>query len=468
MKRIMSFLLIFEGLLLLGLSPVALVNQEPVWPVVIPSLMALIFGALIYLFLGKSSGISTNKENISWIIFVWIVALLIGTIPYLLSKGFDSLTDILFETISGFTATGTSILPNPEILPKSILFWRSLTQWYGGILTISMLLLVFPKINIGGYKIFSLEDDRKHLITSVFIIYGLLTLAQVILLLAGGINLFKSFCISFATISTGCFLPDQTSVANYTPYLHFIMAGFMLLSGLGGLFYFKLFVLKKSNFRKHEEFRLYFYSFLIISVLFAWILSHTQSIQNRGEIFAKSIFQAASFLSSSGYEISEFRLWPHFFQPVLYLLILVGGCTNSSSGGIKLSRFIVLFRNIRTPFKNPSGDSEVSKISFNGKEIDEDTNLTILTFVSIFGFVLVLGTLVLTFVTNDLNTSVFLTITALSTFGHSMDLSGLPQAGKILISFLMLMGRLEILPFLALLIPSFYRNSPLSSEKLID
>lgn len=467
-KGTLSLLLILEGLLLLFCTPIALNNNEQFWPLIVPSLIALIVGgSLMYISSKSSHNVISNKKSIFLIVLIWCITVIIGALPFFLSKSINSFTDILFETISGLTSTGTSLLPIPKILPKSILFWRSLTQWYGGILTISLLLLVFPEINIGGYKIFSIKENKSYLVARVFIIYCILTFMQVILLSSGGMSVFNSFCISFATMSTGCFLPDNIAIASYTPYNQMIIAVFMFLSGISVLFYYKLFTLKKSIFRKNEEIRLYFSSFLVMSILFSWIL-YSQSNHDRVEIIRGSIFQTASFLSSSGFEISEYRLWPHYFLPVLYLLIVIGGCTNSSSGGIKMSRFLVLFRNIKTPFKNPLNDSDGSEISLNGKKIDDETNLNVLTFITIFGFVLVLGTLVLTFATNDLEKSVFLTVTALSTFGHNMNLADLPQAGKILISILMLIGRLEIFPFLALLVPSFYKKSTLDSEKLID
>ncbi len=463
-QGIMYLLLILEGLLLLFCVPIAFGNHERLWPFVIPSLVSMsVGGYLMYNSSKRNTNVASNRENIGLIILTWVVVVCIGTLPFFLSKSFNSFTDILFETISGFTSTGTSILPNPEILPKSILFWRSLTQWYGGILTISMLLIVFPEINIGGYKIFTIKENKKYLVTQVFFIYGVLTLLQVILLYAGGINLFKSFCISFATISTGCYLPDNVAIDTYTPYNQIIMAVFMFLSGMGGIFYYKLSTLKKSNFRKTEEIRFYLISFLIISILFLWIM-YLQNHHNWGEVIRRSIFQAASFLSSSGYDISGYRLWPHYFQPVLYFLIVVGGCTNSSSGGIKMSRFLILFRNIKRQFKYPTFDLEKPKITFNGRDIDEETNLNILSFISIFGFLLFLGTFLLTIVTNDIKKSVFLTFSAVSTFGHNIDLSGFPQAGKILLSMLMLIGRLEIFPFLVLVIPAFYKNTLVSSE----
>ncbi|WP_303922563.1 TrkH family potassium uptake protein [Draconibacterium sediminis] len=454
----MSLFLFLEGGLLLLCLFIALVNSEPVWFILVPSFIAFLVGGLTYLYFKNNSKMFSIKEHIVFILFIWIVSILIGTIPFLISKSFHSFADSLFESVSGFTATGTTTLTNPESLPKSILFWRSLTQWYGGILTISMLLLVFPEINIGGYKLFAIERDKKNLIIRVFIVYIILTVVQVLLLSAGGNNLFKSFCISFATISTGCFLPDKTSIGDYTPFAQIVMAVFMFLSGLGGLFYYKLSILKRSNFKVNEEFRFYSISFLTITVLFAWIL-HSMNKFNGGEIIRGSIFQTVSFLSSTGYEISEYRLWPHYVQPFLYLLIVVGGCTNSSSGGIKISRFLVLFRNIRMQFKNPLRDAEVAEISYNGQKINEETNLNILTFITIFGFVLVVGTLVLTFITNDLKKSVFLTVTALSTFGHNMGLTDIPHVGKIFVSMLMLIGRLGIFPFLALLLPSFYKKS---------
>ncbi len=457
-KGIISLLFIVEGFLFLCCAPIALSNNELLLPFIIPSVISFFVGGFMFFFSSKKiDNITSNKGNILLIIFTWIVVVFAGTLPFLLSNSIHSFADIFFETVSGLTSTGTSILSNPEMLPKSVLFWRSLSQWYGGILTIIMLLAVFPEINIGGYKIFSIEENKLYVITRVFVVYCVLTFIQVIFLFAGGISLYQSFCISFATLSTGCFLPDKTAVASFTPYIQLIMTVFMILSGFGGLFYYKLSRLNKPVLRKNEEFRFFILSFLIISILFLCIL-HYRGNFNPGKIIRESIFQAASFLSSSGYSVSEYSLWPNYFQPLLYLLIVVGGCTNSSSGGIKMSRFLILFRNIKRQFKNPLSDSDASEITLNGKKTGKEINLNILSFITIFGFVLVFGALVLTFITNDLEKSVFLTVTALSTFGHNINLSNLPHAGKLLLSLLMLIGRLEIFPFLVLLIPSFYKT----------
>ncbi|MBN1987459.1 MAG: TrkH family potassium uptake protein [Prolixibacteraceae bacterium] len=463
---IISLLLILEGIAFLFCAAFAIHYHEKPVPFIIPFLVSTIFGIFtFYISTKKRNNTSSNRENVSLIIFIWFVVIIIGTLPFLLSKSISSYTDILFETISGFTSTGSTILPDPGTLSKSILLWRSLSQWYGGILTIIMLLLIFPEINLGGYEIFSLQENKLNLVFRVFIMYCALTFLQVLLLRAGGINLFKSMCISFGTISTGCFLPDKTAIAGYTPYIQSTMAAFMFLSGIGGVFYYKLSKLNLSISKRNDETRIYLISGVFIVIIFFWII-HFQYNHKFGEILRESIFQTASFLSSSGYEISGYSSWPHYFQPLIYLLIFIGGTTNSASGGIKMSRFLILFRNIKRQFENPVSDSNISEIIFNNKKIGEKINLKILTFITIFGVILVFGTLVLSVITNDLKKSVFLTITALSTFGHNISLSGLPQAGKIVLSLLMLIGRLEIFPLLVLFIPSFYKNTPARSKNL--
>jgi trk system potassium uptake protein TrkH len=389
-----------------------------------------------------------------------------GTMPYLIDKSIPSKVDVLFETISGFTTTGTSILANIEQLPGSILFWRSLTHWAGGITTIIMTVTVIPSLNFAGNKLFSLESlsgeqpvhDLRFIIIRVFIIYLLLTVAQVLFLFAGGMNLFESLCHSFGTVSTGCFSPKNAGIAPYSKYLQYIMVLFMFLSGMSYLLFYSVITGNFKTVKQDDEIRAYSIIIAFVALFITGVL-FTQTGKQFGTAFNEGIFQAVSFASSSGYSNTEYLSWPDYTLPPMYLLLIIGGCVGSASGGIKMSRSLVLFRNFRLQFINPNSNTNISGIKYNGKVINADTNLSILAFISVFGLVIVLGTIVLSIFENDLKRSAFLAISALSTFGQNLNLSDFPNAGKIVLSLMMFLGRLEIFPVLLLLVPSFYRRN---------
>jgi trk system potassium uptake protein TrkH len=459
--------LLFEGLSFLMCIPVAFYYSEPLFTFFIPALISIATGFLLYFFSDKKfSAIKDNKESVFLIIVSWFTMILAGTLPYFISKTIPSGVDIFFETISGFTTTGTSVVPNIEQLPKSILFWRSLTHWVGGITTIVMFVAILPSFNFGGNRLFSLglypnEKPSGYLrpvIFRVFMIYLVLTVAQVLLLHAGGMNIFRSLCYSFGTVSTGCFSPEKSGIAGSTFYIQYIFALFMFLSGISYLVYYMVISWKKKVIKKNDEIRTYLFIILIATLLITAVL-HFKTGVEIGLAFREGIFQVVSFVSTSGYSNTEYLSWPDFTQPFLYLLLIIGGCTGSAGGGIKMSRFLVLFRNFGLQFKNPANsETNISSIKFNGKSISEITNLSILTFISVFGIVFVLGTIALSFFVPDLKKSVFLAISALSNFGYHQNLSGFPTTGKVVLNLLMFLGKLEIFPMLLLFFPAFYKR----------
>jgi trk system potassium uptake protein TrkH len=215
---------------------------------------------------------------------------------------------------------------------------------------------------------------------------------------------------------------------------------------------------KKKVIKKNDEIRTYLFIILIATLLITAVL-HFKTGVEIGLAFREGIFQVVSFVSTSGYSNTEYLSWPDFTQPFLYLLLIIGGCTGSAGGGIKMSRFLVLFRNFGLQFKNPANsETNISSIKFNGKSISEITNLSILTFISVFGIVFVLGTIALSFFVPDLKKSVFLAISALSNFGYHQNLSGFPTTGKVVLNLLMFLGKLEIFPMLLLFFPAFYKR----------
>lgn len=466
---IISFILIIEGFAYLLCIPVAIYYHEPLNPFFIPALIVFVPGLVLYFVSSKKvEPLKSNREGFVLIIFSWLLLILAGTLPYLSGKTMPSLVDTFFETISGVTTTGSSILTNIEQLPRSILFWRSLTQWLGGIATIIMVMTIIPLLNIGGYKLFSLEvktfPDFRFIVKRIVIIYFVLTVAQVLLLCSGGMNLFKSLCYSFGTVSTGCFSPNNERIAEYSPYIQYIITLFMFLSGASYVVYYHIITGKFKTAKKNEEIRVYSVIIIFIALFITGIL-YLQSGKRLESAFRESIFQVTSFVTSSGYSITDYSLWPDYILAILFFLLLIGGSTSSPSGGIKMSRFLVVFRNLKLQFKNPNSPSNISEVKYQGRNIDEDTNLSVLTFITVFGMFFVLGTIVLSLFENDLKNSAFLSISALTTFGHNLNLSGIPNAEKIILSFLMLLGKLEIFPLLLVLIPSFYRNTIKTSKK---
>lgn len=467
-----AFIILFVGTSFLLCIPFAIFYNEPLEPFFTSTTILLISGVLIYVFSGKKPvTITSNRERVILITLLWAILILAGTLPYFISKTIPSVIDIFFETISGMTTTGSSILSNPADLPKSILFWRSLTHWLGGLATIISLITIVPALNIGGYKLLSREEKIAHKfsfrIVWIVLIYCTMTLSQVLLLCLGGMNLFESLCHSFGTVSTGSFSPRIDSIAGYSPYIQYIMALFMFLSGFSYLVYFLVITGKFKKALTIDESRIYFIVFASVSLLMTGIL-YFKVGKGFDTALRESVFQIASFVSSSGYYNTSYLLWPSHILPLVYLLIFIGGSSSSASGGIKMSRFLIIIRNFRQQFKIPAISSKAFTVKYNGSNIDQNTNLSILTFVTVFGFVFVLGTILLSLFGIELEKCVFLSISALSTFGHNTGLSDFSAAGKIILSMMMIVGRLEIYPLLLLLVPLFYKTPDHIIDEILE
>ncbi|OFX35420.1 MAG: hypothetical protein A2W90_15515 [Bacteroidetes bacterium GWF2_42_66] len=456
-------MILFTGTSFLLCIPYAIYYHEPLLPFYLPALIALISGFLFYTVSDKKyETIKNNRERVVLIISLWLVLIMAGTMPYFISKTIPSTVDVFFETISGMTATGSSILTNPEGFPKSILFWRSLTHWIGGLATIGILFIIMPSLNVGGYELFSVKENParsfRFVAVRVFMIYCVLTLAQVLLLFTGGMNLFESLCHSFGTVSTGCFSPKNDSIAGYSFYLQYIMAFFMFLSGVSYVIYYLVITGKWKEAARVEESRIYLIVLVSVLALVAGML-YFKVEKEFTAAFRESVFQVTSFVSSSGYSVTNYLKWPSHILPLLYLLLFIGGCSGSASGGIKMSRFLVLLKNLRLQFKIPDLSLNQPPVKYNRINIDENNNLSILTFITVFGILFVVGTIFLSLCGTDLERSVFLAVSALSTYGYNMGLSDFPNSGKMVLSFLMIAGRLEIYPLLLLFLPWLYKSA---------
>jgi len=449
------------GCALLIFAPIAGYYHEAVAPFVVSGTLVFAAGTLLFFFSGREIGKITEKKDIFVVVTVtWLVFILAGTLPYVFSHTFHSFIDVIFETTSGFTTTGSSVLKEVGELPKSIALWRSFTQWLGGIGTLVTVVSVFPLLNIGGYGSFALKKpetqqlfhDFKSLFFPILAIYSSLTIVQILLMHWGGMPLFESVCYAFGLVSSGCFSPAGLNVADYSSYIQYLMIAFMWLSALSTLFYFGVLTRPWGKTRQNEEVKIYGLTLLIVLLVVSGALFF-KSAGGIEPVLRNGLFQVTSFMTSTGYATSNYLQWPAYSLFLLLFLLFVGGSSASTSGGIRIPRLVILMKNLKLVFHRLNAESDEDQVRYNAEPIDETTNLSILTFVTLFGFILIAGTIFLAALGIDFEQSAFLAITSLTNFGHSLNMVDLPTTGKVILSLLMVMGRLEIVPVLMLLSP---------------
>jgi trk system potassium uptake protein TrkH len=358
-------------------------------------------------------------------------------------------------------------LANIEGLPKSILFWRSLTHWLGGMATLIFVIAALPQLNIGGYRSFSIgtllhgkkAPGFSNIIKHIIVVYFALTVTQILLLYLGGMNLFESFCHSFGTVATGSFSPKSGSIEGYSPYIQIIMALFMMLAGMGYVFYFFLITGKLKTAIRNEEIRWYGFITLSVTAVITAVL-YFKTGSGFEMVFRQGLFQSISFITTTGYSTANYLSWPVYALLLLFFFMLIGSCSGSVSGGIKIPRVIIFLKNLKFTFKTLiSGNDDEFRIRYNEAEIDKRTNLAVMSFITIWVAIFMFGTIILSSTAGTgLKRSAFFAASSMTTFGHDISLNDLPATGKIILSILMLAGRLEVYPLLLLFAGAFYRR----------
>ncbi|MCF8223919.1 MAG: TrkH family potassium uptake protein [Bacteroidales bacterium] len=472
--KILSYNLFIITTSLLVCVAVGMYYGEEVGHFILSSCLTLLAGFILYIIPGIKKSIHYNlsqKDAFFTVSMTWLIMSLAGCLPYVLSGEIPSFINAFFESMSGFTTTGSSILTDIEALPKSILFWRSLTHWIGGIGIIVLVIIVMPKLQIAGYHLFTMESSLNEKIAPkvrtigkrLLFIYLFLTGAEIILLLTGGMNLFESACHAFGTIATGGFSPKNSSIGGYSPYIQYIVMGFMILGGTNFIIHYYLLRFKIHKIRNNEEFKFYLLTFFVTGItvaLFIFFKMH-KPVE---ESFRESFFQVVSVLTCTGYSTADYLQWPVFAWLLIFLAMFIGGSTGSTAGGIKLARHLVLFKNIRLIFRKLLSPNAVIPIRLNKKTIDEKLNARILSFITIYIIIFITGFFFMVSLGLDIKTAGGSVATCMAGIGPGIGSVGpasnfahLPDAGKLALSFLMLLGRLEIFPVLILFSRSFWR-----------
>ena len=441
------------------------------------SLITISFGFLLR-FLTKDEKNAEIKKRDGYLIVVsgWLCMTFFGTLPYLLTDSIPSFTDAFFETMSGFTTTGSTILDEIESLPKSILFWRSMTQWIGGMGIIVLTIAILPLLGIGGMELFVAEapgptKDKIHprikeTAKRLWIIYFSLTALETVVLMFFGLSFFDSINHSLTTTSTGGFSTKQESIAAFqNPFVEAVIVIFMFLAGTNfTMIYFGL----KMKFRKivnNDEFKWYLSAVFVLILLLSFYRTHTSS-SDFIHAFREISFQVVSIITTTGYATADYTLWGSFLTFIFFLFLFSGASAGSTSGGIKIVRIILLIKNGLLEFKRRLHPKAVIPVMLNKQVISSTITYNLLAFIFLYLFVFTLGSIFLSFLGVDMLTSISAVASAvgnvgpgIADVGPSSSFSQLPTSAKWILSLLMLMGRLELFTVCVLFTPYFWKRN---------
>lgn len=433
---------------------------------------ALIAGAFFFVsrFFKPKDTVFFAKEGLVTVSLSWIFLSLIGALPFFLSGEIPSYIDCIFETASGFSTTGATILADPVVLSKGNVFWRSLTHWIGGMGVLVLLVALLPSVpgrsihmlraEMPGPTVDKLVPKARQTARLLYIIYIVLTVLEFILLLAGGMPLFESAVHALGTAGTGGFGVYANSMASYSPYIQWVITAFMFVFGINFNLFFFLLIKRFKPALKSEEFWAYFGIVLTCSMLIAFNIRNMYS--NFGEALRHSAFQVASYMSTTGYATANTNLWPGFSKAILILLMFVGGCAGSTAGGLKLSRLMLLIKTARNRINRVVHPRTVKAVRFEEKSMDEEAISGVLTYFTIYIFCILALFLVLSLEGFSFETNF---TAAVSTFNNVGPIFGdlgyfgeYSAFSKLIMSFAMLLGRLEVYPVIILFMPGTWKK----------
>ena len=418
----------------------------------------------------------TRRDGYVLVSFAWVAFSLFGMLPFYIGGYIPDIANAFFETMSGFSSTGATILNNIESLPHGILFWRSMTQWIGGLGIIMFTIAVLPIFGISGLQVFAAEasgptHDKVHPrigITAKWIwsIYAGITALLVGLLMLGGMDWFDSICHAFATTGTGGFSTKQASVAHYSsPYIEYVISIFMFISGINFTLLL-LFVNRKfKKFISNAELKFYFGSVILFTAIIALVLYYT-SRMGMEESFRKSLFQVISLQTSTGFATDDYMKWTPVLWGLFTIIMLMGACAGSTTGGLKCIRMVILTKVSRNEFKHILHPNAVLPIRINKQVIPPSIVSTVLAFCFIYLIIIIVSTLLMMAMGVGTAESLGCVISSIGNMGPGLGETGpayswnaLPDAAKWLLSFLMLLGRLELFTVLLLFTPDFWKRN---------
>lgn len=416
-----------------------------------------------------------GREGFVIVALAWIIMSIFGAMPFYFSGAIDGVVNCFFETVSGFTTTGASILTDIESLPMSILFWRSFTHWIGGMGILVFMLAIMPAVDersmhlmraeAPGPVVSKLVPKVKATAKLLYGIYIVLTLLQIVLLFVGGMPLFDSIVNSFSTAGTGGFSIRNASIAAYNrPYFEYIITIFMFLFSLNFNLYHFLLIKDTKNVFKNEELKYYLFIILgSIGIITVNILSLYPTVESA---FRHAAFQVLSIISTSGFATANYDLWPELSKSLLMILIIVGACGGSTGGGIKVSRLIILLKMAGREIRHIVHPRSINIIKLDDHKVDEEIVRGVTGFIIVYLFITFGSFLLISLNNFDFTTSMTSVLTCVGNVGPGLGMVGpvenysfFSDFSKLVLCLDMLLGRLEIFPIIMLFAPSVWRRS---------
>ena len=472
----LGYISIFVGISLIIPSIVSYYFNEPYTTLFIALGASVSIVGLVFRRLFKKPETVDFKAIILTVAFAWILTTFIGSLPYLMSGAIQSPVDAFFESMSGFTTTGATILTDIEVMPNSILFWRSLTHWIGGMGVILLIITILPSFGVQGMQLFQAEVSGgsinkkispriKKTAMLLWAIYIAITLIEIVLLMFGGLSLFDATIHTFGTVATGGFSSKNASIGFYdSPYVQYVIAIFMFLSGINFILYCRFVLGEKTVLFKNTEVR--FYTLLIL--IFTGIITFDlwgKAYQGLEQAFRAALFQVTSVITTTGFITADFDKWSNLAKMLLFIAMFIGGCAGSTGSSIKVIRIYVVLKSTFIEIFRSLHPAAVKTIDVDGEVVPYETIRKIFRFFVAYILIFAIGSVIMSFFNLDIVSAMSATAATLGNVGPGLGLVGavesyafLPAAAKIVLSILMLIGRLEIFTVILLFSRAFWES----------
>ncbi|HBO87175.1 MAG TPA: potassium transporter [Verrucomicrobia bacterium] len=476
--QLVSYLTLVIGVAMVGCAGISIYYNEPVtfrYSFLFAGGLAVIF-ALLLRWVTRGSVNLSRRDGFGVVTFGWLTVTVFGSLPYLFSGIISHPISALFETMSGFTTTGATVLSNLESIPHSIHFWRHLTQWLGGMGVLILCIAILPFLGVGGMQVFRAEmtgpsKDRltPRITTTAKLLWGvyiLISISEVILLhFVGKMGWFDAVCHTFSTVATGGFSTRSGSIGAFnSSSIEIIIMSFMFICGINFQLHYLALIGKPSGYLKNSELK--FYISLILIVIS--IVTISIYISNNGNIFTclkNAAFTSISLITGTGYVTADYDKWPNAIRILLVAMMFFGGCAGSTTGSMKIMRINIILKSMLREIKTFMRPSAVIQTKMDGKSIEPMIVAQVGAFFSIFVLIFALGSFIMTFFTPNLETAATSVIATLGNIGPGLNAVGatqnyasIPVAGQGFLTFLMLLGRLELYTVLILFLPSFWKR----------
>ena len=475
--KIIGVLTLFFGLTMIFPLLVGLYYRDAsLIPLVKSMGITVAAGSILYLIFFKAKAeVISQREGMAIVAVGWTAVGLFGAIPFYLGDGSFTFTDAVFESVSGFTTTGASVLTNIEAVSKGLLFWRSFIQWLGGMGIIVLSVAILPFLGVGGMQLYKAEvpspvpDKLKPRIRDTAMIlwkvYALISLAEVILLMLGGMGLYDALCHTFTTMPTGGFSTRNASVAHYdSVYFDCVFIFFMLLAGINFSLHYQMMRGKPLAFWQDSECR--FFLGAVVILIFVVSLDVFRTVYDTmGDALRYGAFQVVSIVTTTGYATADYEQWPAMSQLILLMCMFLGASAGSTGGGMKCLRIMLCFKYCYRELFSLIHPHAVTRIKIGGKTVPDDVMRSVLGFLALYVGLFALSSVVLAGLGVDFTTSYTAVAATIGNIGPGFgavgpleNFAGIPVAGKWLLVWCMLLGRLEIFTVIILVVPEFWRK----------